>query len=326
MLTFRAINPERDRALVIPNRRDSFVVSFGSDTSYGRDEDYLAWLTMRAEQFPLGQVLAFEGKENVGQIEAMLREGGKVGYVNLYYLRPEYRGRGYGKLLQEYAEMFFRPFHVERMELRVSKTNASAIRFYEKMGFEVAYEEEMRDHTVYRMQKDMRERVEIVDYDPRWPLRYEEERAAIVQALGDDIVAIEHIGSTSIPGLCAKPILDIQVGVKRMVPAQVLEERLQRLGYRQNPEADDPNRRLFYRKGKPRTHHLHIMPVDSWDFERHVLFRDYLRKHPVLRDQYGQLKRELAEQHGHNRQDYTDAKTTFVESVVALAQAERGES
>ncbi|PWK05969.1 GNAT family N-acetyltransferase [Tumebacillus permanentifrigoris] len=160
MLTFRAIDPQRDQAWVIPNRRDSFLVSFGSYEHYGRDEEYLVWLQMRCEQFPLGQVLAFEGRENVGQLELTLREGGKVGYVNLYYLRSEYRGRGYGKLLHEYVEMFFRPFAVQRLELRVSLSNARAIRFYEKLGFVVAYEEEMKGQRVFRMQKEMGGRVE----------------------------------------------------------------------------------------------------------------------------------------------------------------------
>jgi GrpB-like predicted nucleotidyltransferase (UPF0157 family)/GNAT superfamily N-acetyltransferase len=293
--------------------------------NYGRDEEYLSWLQMRREQYPLGQVLAFEGRENVGQLELTLREGGKVGYVNLYYLRPEYRGRGYGKLLHEYVEMFFRPFDVQRLELRVSQSNARAIRFYEKLGFEVAYEEEMRDHSVYRMRKEMRERVEIVPYDPAWSEAYERERQALVGALGGEVAGIEHVGSTSVPGLSAKPIVDIQIGVAQMVPAQVFEERLQRLGYRQNPEADDPNRRLFYRKGVPRTHHLHIQPIGHGEYADRVLFRDYLRDHPEAVAAYERLKIELARRHGHDRQGYSEGKSAFIEEILQLAKGERGE-
>ncbi|MBL0389326.1 GNAT family N-acetyltransferase [Tumebacillus sp. ITR2] len=323
MLTFCAIDPERDRALIVPNRRDSFVASFGTDESYGRDEDYLSWLAMRREQFPLGQVLAFEGRECVGQLELTLREGGQMGYVNLYYLRPEYRGRGYGKRLHEYVEQFFRPFQVQKLELRVAQTNARAIRFYEKMGFEVLYEEELREHKVYRMRKDLREKVEIVEYDPAWAALYELERDALVNALGEDIAAIEHIGSTAVPGLGAKPILDIQIGLREMVPAIVFEERLQRMGYRHHPTADDPTRRHFFVKGMPRTHHLHIVPADSWDWERHVLFRDLLREQPETRTEYEELKQHLAMRFGQDRGAYTEGKTAFIEGIIEKAKQGR---
>ncbi|KEO82177.1 hypothetical protein EL26_16705 [Tumebacillus flagellatus] len=171
----------------------------------------------------------------------------------------------------------------------------------------------------------MREKVEITPYDPAWPALYEAERESLLKELGGDVAAIEHIGSTSVPGLSAKPILDIQIGLSEMVPATVFEERLQRLGYRHQPGADDPNRRHFFRKGVPRTHHVHILTMDSREYRRHLLFRDYLRSHPETVAEYEALKKDLAARHGHDRGAYTDGKTAFIEEIVERAQKERGQ-
>lgn len=153
MLSYRTINLDTDKELVVANRRDSFLVSFGDLSGMGSDEEYVDWLKMRLGKFPEGALLAFDGVQCVGHIEFVLREAGKVGHVNLYYVLPEYRGQGYGRELHQYMENVFRQKGARRMELRVSPTNRRAVGFYERMGFQVLYEEHTTLHPVWRMGK-----------------------------------------------------------------------------------------------------------------------------------------------------------------------------
>jgi len=171
--------------------------------------------------------------------------------------------------------------------------------------------------------------VVIVEYDPQWPTLYEEEKDRILAVVGRVIVAVEHIGSTAVPGLGAKPIIDIMAAVPHLADAEQCIEPLETIGYEYVPEYNDiiPERRYFH-KGPPegRTHHLHIVELTSEFWERHLLFRDFLRTHPEEAQQYDLLKKELAVRFRSNREAYTDAKTSFIESVVAKAQAEKRSS
>ena len=139
--------------------------------------------------------------------------------------------------------------------------------------------------------------VGIVNYDPQWPVLYEEEKGRILGVIGRRIVAIEHIGSTAVRGLAAKPIIDIMVAVRHLIDAGECIEPLQSIGYEYVPEfeVEIPERR-FFRKGPPeaRTHHIHMIELTSEFWGRHLLFRDYLRTHPEAAQQYYQLKKELA--------------------------------
>jgi GrpB-like predicted nucleotidyltransferase (UPF0157 family) len=168
--------------------------------------------------------------------------------------------------------------------------------------------------------------VVIVDYDPEWPARYAAEAARIRETLGDRIVAVEHIGSTAVPGLAAKPIIDLMVGLRRLADAGDCIAPLEGLGYEYVPQYEEsmPERRYFH-KGPPgsRTHHLHMVEVTSDFWERHLLFRDHLRAHPEETRAYAALKRELAGRHGADREAYTNAKTDFIEAAVDRARAAR---
>jgi amidohydrolase len=170
--------------------------------------------------------------------------------------------------------------------------------------------------------------VVIVDYDPAWPRRFEAERELILHACGEDaFVAVEHVGSTAVPGLAAKPIVDIMPGVRSLDDAPRIIERLTTVGYNYVPEyeSDLPERRYLHKDvNGERAFHLHIVQPDSDFWERHLLFRDYLRSHPEAARAYEALKRELAERHGTDRVGYTDAKAHFVRECEAKARAERG--
>lgn len=171
--------------------------------------------------------------------------------------------------------------------------------------------------------------IELVAYDEAWPGRFQSERALLSRLLpAEQVLAIEHGGSTAIPGLDAKPIIDIYVAVPAIDQARAsFPALLEAAGYAY--WADNPNRdRLFFVKGLPpagagRTHHIHVMEPTSVPWRRAMQFRDYLRAHPAEAQRYLVLKRELAALHRHDREAYTRAKDPYVESVLALAGARR---
>ena len=159
----------------------------------------------------------------------------------------------------------------------------------------------------------------VVEYDPSWPARYERERASIVEALGDvmeGVAGIEHVGSTAVPGLAAKPIIDIIVGVRELAAGERCVQPLEGIEYEYLGEAGIPGR-LYFRKGQPRSHHLHMVAHGSEFWQRHILFRDLLRERPAVAREYEALKRELALQYRTDRLAYTEAKTPFIESALA---------
>ncbi len=164
--------------------------------------------------------------------------------------------------------------------------------------------------------------VVVVDYDPQWPIVYKKEKVEILRVIGDKVVAIKHIGSTAVPGLGAKPIIDIMVAVRHLSDANQCIQPLQSIGYEYvlEPEVQIPEWRYF-RKGPQEAHkHLHMVEPTSDFWRRHLLFRDYLRSHPKVAREYYELKKQLATECGLDRKAYTEAKTAFIQSIVARAQ------
>jgi GrpB-like predicted nucleotidyltransferase (UPF0157 family) len=166
--------------------------------------------------------------------------------------------------------------------------------------------------------------ITIVEYNPLWSQQFEEEATKIWQVLGNELVTrVEHFGSTAVPGLAAKPIIDLLVGVHSLEAAKCYVPSLKALGYVYWREDPRPGR-MFLVKGMPpyglqRTHHLHIVEADSDLWER-VLFRDYLRSHPEEAHQYAALKHQLAECFQTDREAYTNAKTDYIQAVMAKAR------
>jgi len=164
--------------------------------------------------------------------------------------------------------------------------------------------------------------VVVVDYDPQWSILYKKEKAEILRVIGDKVVAIEHIGSTAVPGLGAKPIIDIMTAVRHLSDADQCIQPLESIGYEYLPEPETqiPEWRYF-RKGPQKAHrHLHMVELTSDFWRRVLLFRDYLRSHPRVAREYYDLKKQLATERGLDRKDYTDAKTAFIRSIIARAQ------
>jgi GrpB-like predicted nucleotidyltransferase (UPF0157 family) len=164
-------------------------------------------------------------------------------------------------------------------------------------------------------------RVHIDDYDARWPELYREEALLIATAIGDDLIAIEHVGSTAVPEMPAKPIIDILAALTTWARFDDVVTNLRELGYvyTAESEADDPNRRVF-RKGPTdmsllRTHHLHITDPESLYWRRIIAFRDQLRSDPADAATYVQLKKELVAEFALDSRSYTAGKQEFVTKV-----------
>jgi GrpB-like predicted nucleotidyltransferase (UPF0157 family) len=163
--------------------------------------------------------------------------------------------------------------------------------------------------------------VEIVPYDPAWPALFAMEANGLRAALDPaQVLGIEHFGSTAVPGLAAKPIIDILIAVNSLAQAKAaMIEPIIALGYvywSENPKTD----RMFFVKGMPtygerRTHHVHITEPDGEMWQRRLAFRDYLRANPEEAHRYEVLKRDLAARFPADREAYTEAKTDYVEAV-----------
>ena len=160
-------------------------------------------------------------------------------------------------------------------------------------------------------------KVEVAPHDPTWRRSFETESKLIALALRDNVVAIHHIGSTAIPQIHAKPIIDMLVEVKDIIKLDTQSSEIEALGYQAMGEFGISGRR-FFRKGNEagiRTHHIHTFEVASPQIERHLAFRDYMISHPEDAQQYSELKRELANKYHDNIQGYMDGKDGFIKAM-----------
>jgi GrpB-like predicted nucleotidyltransferase (UPF0157 family) len=162
--------------------------------------------------------------------------------------------------------------------------------------------------------------IRIVEYDPEWPARAEAELRRIGEALGDVAVRTEHIGSTAVPGLAAKPIVDLLVAAVALEPRDLYADPLGRLGYLLVPEAGSPDRHFFGKPPeRPRTYHLHVVEAGSGHERRHLAVRDFLRVHPGEAARYAALKREIAARHAGDRLAYIAAKADHMTALERLS-------
>jgi GrpB-like predicted nucleotidyltransferase (UPF0157 family) len=157
----------------------------------------------------------------------------------------------------------------------------------------------------------------LVPADPGWPVRFEVERVALEGAIGEWVIGgIHHVGSTAVPGLEAKPIIDILVGVRDLGTSRACFEPLARLDYQYAPYL--PEEMHWFCKPDPanRTHHLHLVPVNSKRYRDELAFRDLLRENQDLAEEYAALKCRLAEHFPNDREAYTEGKTNFIRASL----------
>jgi GrpB-like predicted nucleotidyltransferase (UPF0157 family) len=165
------------------------------------------------------------------------------------------------------------------------------------------------------------ERIIVIPYDPAWLQMFQEERRKIIHTLGTNVIAIHHMGSTAIPGMAAKPVIDILVEVKDLKQLDSQAGKMQKLGYEAMGERGIAGRRFFRKRNLlgVRTHHVHAYQVGNPQIEQELAFRDYLIAHPSIAHEYGRLKQELALAHPDDRQAYAQGKDSFIQSQITRA-------
>ncbi|WP_445149403.1 GrpB family protein [Baekduia sp. Peel2402] len=162
--------------------------------------------------------------------------------------------------------------------------------------------------------------IRIVEYDRAWPALAERELRRIEEAVGDAVVRVEHVGSTAVPGLAAKPIVDLQLSVDAIEPQERYVVALVGLGYLFAPAPESPDYHFFGKPPeRPRTHHLHVCEAGSQHELRHLAVRDFLRSHPDEAARYAALKRDVAARHPQDRLAYIEGKDAYVTALERRA-------
>jgi GrpB-like predicted nucleotidyltransferase (UPF0157 family) len=160
--------------------------------------------------------------------------------------------------------------------------------------------------------------VRVVDYDVRWPALFAAEWQRIRDACERLDLHLEHVGGTSIPGMCAKPVLDIAAGRPGNIPAQDYIAAFERAGYEHRGERGLPGRE-FFRRGQPRAYHVHLVETGGSLWREFLTFRDYLRTHPEAARHFAGVKRALSASFPCDREGYVTAKAPYVQQILQLA-------
>ncbi len=160
--------------------------------------------------------------------------------------------------------------------------------------------------------------VVVVSYDPRWRELFEAEASRLRHSLGETAVRIEHVGSTAVPGLAAKPVIDIQISVPALEPPEPYAAPLEELGYGNWRDVHDPDHRFC--RDDPRRHHIHLVIAGSALESDRPLFRDFLAERPEVRQSYAEFKARAALAFGHDRDRYVAAKDEFIRPAMSTAR------
>lgn len=161
--------------------------------------------------------------------------------------------------------------------------------------------------------------ITIEPYNPHWLDAYETERVRLEALLSDEVLSVYHIGSTAVPGLAAKPVIDILLEIKSLKELDGYNTLLEQIGYTARGENGISGRRYFIKGGDIRTHHIHAFEAGSFHIVRHLAFRDYLRRHKDIAQQYAAIKIKAVESCGHDSEIYSQLKSEFMRRHEKLA-------
>lgn len=162
-------------------------------------------------------------------------------------------------------------------------------------------------------------KVEVTEYNKGWSLMYEKEAIKLRKIFDDEIIKVHHIGSTSVKGLKAKPVIDIMPVVRNIGRIDEFNTEMINIGYEPKGEKGLSRRRFFQKGGDNRTHHVHIFELGNPEIERHLAFRDYLRSHPEAVTEYGNLKEELSQHFPYDIEAYISGKERLVSKIEKKA-------
>lgn len=284
---------------------------------------------------------AIVGVFNVSEI---VRGAFQNAFLGFYGVK-NHSGKGYmSAALKLVQKKVFDELGLHRLEANIQPENTRSIHLVKKNGFRyegfspryLKINNEWRGHEHWVMTSEdylsntpeilKKDHINLVAYNSKWPKLAQMEINKLKSVFpANTVIDIQHIGSTAIPGLSAKPILDIQIAVQSLENIKLYAvPMLQKLGYEywaNNPEPD----KMFFVKGMPpygeqRTHHVHLLEHNSKHWFNKLIFRDYLRSHVDLAHEYEQLKIDLAREHSHDREKYTNEKLNFVNRVLELAK------
>lgn len=162
--------------------------------------------------------------------------------------------------------------------------------------------------------------VKLLPYNQKWHVAFVKEKKALKRKLGKAVIDIQHVGSTAIPGIHAKPIIDMSAGIRKFKDAKKLIKSLHSLGYKFYRKF---GRQILFAKGpdKKRTHYLHVMKYNGAKWKSDLAFREYLLRHPVRAKAYTALKKKLAKQHPNDREQYSAGKKRFIEETIRLGRS-----
>ena len=163
--------------------------------------------------------------------------------------------------------------------------------------------------------------VRLSEHNERWKIIFQKVKYKLLECIGEDIIDIQHVGSTAIAGIKAKPILDIAILIKDKSRFPDLKSKLENFGYEYRGDKGDNGGELFVKSSAPkiRTEHLHIVEIQSGQWRKYLAFRDFLNTHHEIAKQYERLKIELAEKHLDDRVLYTSSKQEFIEKILKKA-------
>lgn len=165
----------------------------------------------------------------------------------------------------------------------------------------------------------MDEAVVLQEYDPLWPKLFCQEEEAIQSALGSEVLSVHHVGSTAVPGMAAKPIIDIAVEIEHYPPTASVIEGLESIGYEHMGESGIEGRHWF-RKGTPRSHHVHAVPRNGRVARAQVALRDFLRGNPAEAKEYESIKRRNASGNTIDSAEYASAKSPFIDRILSMSE------
>ena len=247
------------------------------------------------------------------------------GYYTLweFMIDHKYQNKGYGrvalKLGMEYIWDKFGPVDIYT---GVAYKNSVAKRLYESVGFSCTgliecEMEEMRYHK--ETDSNNAKHVVVLPYDRKWAKDFTHIRDEIGQALGDLALQIEHVGSTSVEGLSAKPIIDIDIVIKDHSVFDEVLSGLEKIGYRHEGNLGIEGREAFKYEGDKslKKHHLYVCEINSRELKRHMAFRDYLRSHPKAVKEYSRIKEEGAKLYPYDIDKYIEYKSSFIENIYS---------
>ena len=290
--------------------------------------DALAFVALRPKV--VGMALAEPGRFNdgAGGLDPTLL------HISMVFVHPAAQGTRVGSSLALYVLDAARLLGYQRASVWTYVDNTAARKLYEGVGMAPTGERaRVRAHTQIQYGCVLGESaaratqtaavaagdepIRLCPYDPAWPARFEEERVALKDAIGESIVdGIHHVGSTAVAGLEAKPIIDILVGVPSLDESRECFEPLARLDYVYAPYLSEEMHWFCKPHPSRRTHHLHLVPVGAQRYVDELAFRDRLRDDPEIAAEYLTLKRDLARRFANDREAYTEAKSGFIRHVL----------